>query len=123
VSHDHDHGEIAFLAHDACVADAHRPTFEEEWQRRAFGVAVALSEFGHYAWEDFQQRLITAIGDWERAALVSADSWDYYEHWLAALERVVVDAGLVTEQEARRVGRAGARPTGHRDGPGGSAAH
>jgi nitrile hydratase accessory protein len=100
--HDHDHGpEIAFLDHDACVTDTNRPTFDEEWQRRAFGVAVALSEFGHYPWADFQQRLIAEIGGWERSPTTATDTWNYYEHWLAALERVVVDAGLATDAEVR----------------------
>jgi nitrile hydratase accessory protein len=96
--HEHDHDEIGFLAHEACVLDASRPTFEHEWQRRAFGVAVALSEFGHYPWDTFQARLVEAIDAWERRP-GAGDSWAYYEHWLAALERVVVDAGLVNRSD------------------------
>jgi nitrile hydratase accessory protein len=104
--HHHDPAEeLAFLDHHACVTDTARPTFEHEWQRRAFGVAVALSEFGHYPWEAFQQALIDHIGAWERVAASSgapastAGGWEYYEHWLAALERVVVDHGVVADGE------------------------
>jgi nitrile hydratase accessory protein len=102
--HDHDHGAdpLAFLSHDACVADTDRPVFEEEWQRRAFGLAVALSELRHYPWESFQRELIAAIGTWEREA-GATEVWEYYEHWLAALERVVVDAGILTAEEVRGV--------------------
>ena len=96
--HDHDHGAdpLAFLSHDACLTDTDRPVFEEEWQRRAFGLAVALSEFGHYPWATFQRELIDAIGTWERDP--TGDSWAYYEHWLTALERVVAGSGLLGDE-------------------------
>ncbi|MFI5877188.1 nitrile hydratase accessory protein [Streptomyces sp. NPDC051445] len=87
--------------HESCVTDANAPSFDAEWQRRAFGVAVALSEFGHYPWDAFQQRLIAGIGRWESAPVAERGSWQYYEHWLAALERVLVDHGLVAEEEVR----------------------
>jgi nitrile hydratase accessory protein len=87
--------------HEFCVTDTEAPTFETEWHRRAFGVAVALSEFGHYPWDAFQRRLIAAIGGWEAKPAVEQDSWQYYDHWLAALERVLVEHGLVAEDELR----------------------
>ncbi|MFF9803458.1 nitrile hydratase accessory protein, partial [Streptomyces rochei] len=69
--------------HEACVTDMNAPTFDADWQRRAFGVAVALSEFGHYPWDAFQQRLIEAIGTWEAASATEQGGWQYYEHWLS----------------------------------------
>ncbi|KQW10741.1 nitrile hydratase accessory protein [Streptomyces sp. Root369] len=87
--------------HDTCVTDMNAPTFDADWQRRAFGVAVALSEFGHYPWDAFQQRLIAAIGAWEAAPATEQGSWQYYEHWLAALERVLVEHDLVADDEMR----------------------
>src|SRR3954462_15060876 len=86
--------------HESCITDLHAPTFGADWQRRAFGVAVALSEFGHYPWDAFQQQLIVEIGRWEAEAVMGGDDWAYYGHWLAALEHVVVDAGLVSADEA-----------------------
>ena len=88
--------------HESCVTDPHAPNFEEDWHRRAFGVAVALSEFGHYPWEAFQQQLIAAIDEWETTAPVEQGSWQYYEHWLTALERVVVEHGLIGADELDR---------------------
>jgi nitrile hydratase accessory protein len=87
-------GNVHF--HDSCVADVKRPTFEAEWQRRAFGLAVALSEFGHYSWDDFQGELIRAIDAWEKQG-EAASPWEYYDHWVQALHRVVEDHGLFTE--------------------------
>lgn len=85
--------------HETCVTDMNAPTFDADWQRRAFGVAVALSEFGHYPWEDFQQQLITAIGAWETTSGAEQGAWQYYDHWLAALEHVLLDHGVVAEDE------------------------
>jgi nitrile hydratase accessory protein len=74
-----------------------RPSFDHPWQRRAFGMAVTLSEFGYYDWPAFQQQLIDAIGRWEQGS--DQTSWEYYEHWLAALEAIMVRQGLVTSAE------------------------
>lgn len=52
--------------HETCTTDqAAPPSFDHDWQRRAFGLALALSEFGHYPWSEFQQSLIDTIGGWE----------------------------------------------------------
>ena len=75
--------------------------FEEPWQSRAFGIAVALHGKGAFPWAEFQRRLIDAV-----AASPEAGSEDptetYYRQWLAALERLVVEQGLVTTAELER---------------------
>ena len=48
--------------HETCITDQAAPQFDHEWQRRAFGPALALSEFRHFDWSDFQQSLIETIG-------------------------------------------------------------
>lgn len=83
--------------HPSCVTDLHRPSFDEEWQRRAFGLAVALSEFGHYPWESFQRELIAAIGAWQDAPSDARGRWEYYVHWVAALHNVVQGHGLLDD--------------------------
>ena len=67
--------------------------FEEPWQSRAFGVAVALSERDAFEWERFRQELIAEIGAWQ------SKDWSYYERWLAALEHVLLADGLLDEAE------------------------
>jgi nitrile hydratase accessory protein len=89
-----DSGKVRF--HDSCVTDTNQPTFQQDWQRRAFGLAVALSEFDHYSWDDFQGELIQSIDAWEKQGH-SADSWEYYDHWVAALHRVVDEHGLLAD--------------------------
>jgi nitrile hydratase accessory protein len=71
--------------------------FHHDWERRAFALAVALCEQGHFAWDDFRKHLIGSIA----ASGESADHPDpeapgYYEHWLAALERTLAPTGLLS---------------------------
>jgi nitrile hydratase accessory protein len=83
--------------HPSCVTDLQAPTFDEDWQRRAFGLAVALAEFDHYRWDDFQQALIAAIGSWQEAPTDTHLRWEYYEHWVAALTNVIRQHGLLDD--------------------------
>ena len=73
--------------------------FEEPWESQAFGMAVALHEQGHYDWEEFRQRLISEIGEWERSDQDERAVWDYYRHWLASFEALIKDRGLLSEEE------------------------
>jgi nitrile hydratase accessory protein len=73
--------------------------FAQDWERLAFGVALALSRSGHFDWEDFRQQLIAAIGEWETAHDLNDSSWDYYERWLTALERLIIEKHLVKPEE------------------------
>jgi nitrile hydratase accessory protein len=74
--------------------------FAEPWQAQAFALAVKLSEQGHFSWTEWAE----ALGAELKAAADRGEPDDgsrYYEHWLAALERLVVEKGL-TDQEAMR---------------------
>lgn len=96
-------GKVTF--HPSCVADPNQPTFDHEWQRRAFGLAVALSEFGHYSWVDFQSELIASIGAWEDSPDSARARWDYYQRWLEALESVIESQGLLRDDYVNREDR------------------
>ncbi len=76
--------------------------FAREWEGCAFGVALALSREGCFEWEDFRQRLIVSIAEWENERGLEDPEWDYYQRWLLALERQVFASGLVTEEELDR---------------------
>jgi nitrile hydratase accessory protein len=69
--------------------------FAEPWQGRAFGMAVALSEAGAFAWEEFRQALIEEIAVAERAP----GPFEYYEVWLATFERLLAAKGLLSRGE------------------------
>lgn len=73
--------------------------FERPWEERAFGMAIALSKKGHYEWEDFRQELIAAIAEWEATYCKDDPSWDYYQRWLQALERMATELALISNEE------------------------
>jgi nitrile hydratase accessory protein len=62
------------------------PVFAEPWQAQAFALAVRLSEQGYFTWKEWS----AALAD----ELKTEASRGYYEHWLAALERLVTAKGL-----------------------------
>jgi cobaltochelatase CobN len=69
--------------------------FEEPWEGRVFGMAVALHDRRLYAWQEFQTSLIDEIGKAE----TTADAGRYYERWLVSFERLLADKGVVTPEE------------------------
>ena len=81
------------------------PAFEEPWQARAFALTVQLTERGEgdLPWETFQERLVEEIEaddeDVDGTDPVEATEDVYYEQWLRALERLLVEEGFVDEDE------------------------
>ncbi len=73
--------------------DAGGPVFDEPWQAQAFALAVKLSDQGHFTWKEWAAALAHEL----QAAANRGEPDDgsrYYEHWLAALERLVTVKGL-----------------------------
>ena len=79
------------------------PVFAEPWQAQAFALAVKLSEQGYFTWKEWAAALANEL---EAAARRGEpdDGSRYYEHWLAALERLVTEKGLAdpTALDARK---------------------
>jgi nitrile hydratase accessory protein len=80
------------------------PVFAEPWQAQAFALAVRLSAQGYFTWKEWAATLADEL----KAAADRGEADDgshYYEHWLAALERLVTskhltdDAELLTRKE------------------------
>jgi nitrile hydratase accessory protein len=85
--------------------------FAEPWESRAFGMAVTLYEAGVFTWPQFQAALIARIAAWEDAP---TDGWNYYQHWLGALEDVLAGGGTVFADEVTaRAETLAQRPTGY----------
>src|SRR5713101_1779674 len=69
------------------------PVFAEPWEAQAFALAVKLSEQGHFTWKEWA----AALADELKAAANRGEPDDgsrYYQHSLAALERLVAAKGL-----------------------------
>jgi nitrile hydratase accessory protein len=74
------------------------PVFAEPWQAQAFSLAVRLSEQGYFTWKEWAATLAEEL----KAAADRGEPDDgsrYYEHWLAALERLVTSKRLANSAE------------------------
>ncbi len=77
----------------ALPRDSGGPVFAEPWQAQAFALAVKLSEQGHFTWKEWAAALAEEL----KAAAQRGEPDDgsrYYQHWLAALERLVTTKDL-----------------------------
>jgi nitrile hydratase accessory protein len=81
--------------------EAGAPVFRAPWEAQAFALAVRLHEAGHFTWREWADRLAREIRRAQAAG--DPDLGDtYYLHWLAALEGLVAEKGLVGAEELAR---------------------
>jgi nitrile hydratase accessory protein len=86
-----DNGEIVFAA---------------PWERRVFGLTIALCRSDACEWESFRQRLIAHIAE--------EPGRPYWASWASALEDMLADADTLTPAQLDARYRAFmARPAGH----------
>ena len=74
------------------------PVFHAEWQRRCFAITLAAGFLGQWNID---------MGRYARERMHPAEylSTSYYEHWLHGLQLLLVEKGLLTEEEiAARMG-------------------
>lgn len=71
--------------------------FQDPWEGIAFAMAVALCERGHYEWAAFQERLISQIAEADQQEPDVRPT--YYECWLTAFEKLLVDTGLLSQKK------------------------
>ena len=73
--------------------DATGPVFAAPWQAQAFALTVQLSGAGCFAWTEWADGLASELRQAEERGEPD-DGSRYYEHWLAALERLTTAKGL-----------------------------
>jgi nitrile hydratase len=80
------------------VAEPDEPVFHADWERRAFGLTLAMG-----AWRRWNLDMSRSA----REQMAPADylATSYYEHWLFGLERLLVENGLVQPDELARMRR------------------
>ena len=107
--------EADLRALPALPRDEAGPVFKAPWEAQAFAMTVSLNARGVFTWREWADALAA-----ELAAAASRgepdDGSHYYEHWLAALEKLVARKKLIPGQELeRRVDEwdAAARATPH----------
>ncbi len=77
--------------------DEEGPVFAEPWQAQAFAMAVTLSQKGLFTWKEWAASLATEL----QAAADRGepdDGSEYYQHWVAALEKLVAGKGIASSQ-------------------------
>jgi nitrile hydratase len=72
--------------------EAEEPVFHADWERRMFGLNLAAGALGK--WNIDMSRYAR-----ERQHPIDYLRHTYYENWLAGLETLLVEAGLVTTEE------------------------
>ena len=73
--------------------------FSAPWEGRAFGIAITLKDSGAFAWEEFREHLIAEVSQEVYREVYREQASVYYEQWLAALEKLVTEAGYLTPEE------------------------
>jgi nitrile hydratase accessory protein len=74
--------------------DEHGPVFCAPWEAEAFALAVSLKERGLFTWTEWA----ATLGDEIKKAQAAGDpdtGETYYLHWLATLERILAEKGVV----------------------------
>lgn len=74
------------------------PVFKAPWEAQAFAMALVLYERGVFSWTEWAQ----ALGAELAAATARGEPDDgthYYEHWLAALEKLAAQKGVTSFDE------------------------
>ena len=91
------------------------PVFNAPWEAQAFAMAVALHERGAFTWKEWASTLAEVIAE-ANARGEPGGGEHYYEHWLAALERIVERKALFAPgvlERRRREWEEAARRTPH----------
>jgi nitrile hydratase accessory protein len=77
------------------------PVFAEPWQAHAFALTLTLHQRGLFTWAEWAETLGAEIAAAQAAG--DPDRGDtYYQHWLAALERLVAAKGASSAAELTR---------------------
>jgi nitrile hydratase accessory protein len=92
----------AILSRPDVPAGMDEPVFSEPWQAEAFALVVALHERGLFTWAEWAERLSAEVKRPEAAP----DGRDYYERWIAALERLMAEKGFAGSDEVDAVAAA-----------------
>ena len=85
----------------ALPCDADGPVFKAPWEAQAFAMTLTLHQQGHFTWREWAGRLGAEIAAAKERGEAD-DGSRYYEYWLAALEKIVAEKGLLQTAELAR---------------------
>jgi nitrile hydratase accessory protein len=83
------------------ASDGEGPVFAQPWEAQLFAMVLELARQGVFSWAEWTKMLgveIAAVRD-----RGEADSGvTYYRHWLATLEQLLSEKGVVQDSEVHR---------------------
>ena len=88
----HDLGGMHGFGRINAEPETEEPVFHADWEKRVFGLMRAVGALGK--WNSDMSRFAR-----ERQQPVDYLRHSYYENWLAGLEKMLVETGLVTAEE------------------------
>src|SRR3990172_3856085 len=80
----------------ALPRDDEGPVFNAPWEAQAFAMALTLHTRGVFTWREWAASLAAELAA-AAARGEPDDGTHYYEHWLAALEKLVIAKNIVPE--------------------------
>ena len=83
--------------------DESGPVFAEPWQAQAFAVVVGLTEGGKISTKEWADHLGAVLQEAEARGEHDTGR-RYYDHWLTALERLVVEKNMTDWDELEHEG-------------------
>lgn len=87
--------EAVSASPDLPIGSDDEPVFSEPWQAQAFAFAVALNANGLFSWSEWA----AALGRELKKPGVAADGSDYYDCWMRALESLLAEKAVATEDD------------------------
>lgn len=99
----------------ALLRDGEGPVFKAPWEAQAFAMALSLHARGVFTWREWAACLAAELAA-ATARGEPDDGTHYYEHWLAALEKLVAEKKIIRGDELERRAHAwdaAARATPH----------
>lgn len=77
------------------VCEADEPYFHQSWEQRVFGLFFGLFAGGHFNVDRFRHAI-------ERMPAAEYLRTSYYEHWLHAMESILIEDGALSAADIVR---------------------
>jgi nitrile hydratase accessory protein len=74
-------------------------TFSEPWEAKAFAIVITLARAGHFSWPEWVECLAKEVAVATAIEAKGGVSKTYYEQWLDAVERILVDKGVTSKDQ------------------------
>jgi nitrile hydratase accessory protein len=73
--------------------------FAEPWEAKAFAIILKLSAAGHFSWAEWVDTFSREVAAATAAAAAGESAPTYYEQWLTAAEKILIQKGLTSRDQ------------------------